>query len=163
MDIRIGNGYDTHPLIEGESLILGGVHIPYARGTKGHSDGDVLVHAIIDSLLGATNLGDIGTHFPSSNSEYKNISSLHLLSQVVDMIHQKEYTILNIDSTILLERPQLKKYIPHMKEAIATRLLIPEEKISIKATTNDKLGFIGEGKGISAISTALIQKGLISE
>ena len=163
MDIRIGNGYDTHPLVENESLILGGIHIPYNKGTQGHSDGDVLVHAIIDSLLGAANLGDIGAHFPSSNSEYENICSLQLLSQVVDMVHKEGYEIVNIDSTILLEKPQLKEYVPTMKGAIASRLLISEDTISIKATTNDKLGFIGEEKGISVISTALIKKGLPNE
>ena len=158
MDIRVGNGYDTHPLVEGESLILGGTIIPHEKGTQGHSDGDVLVHAIIDALLGATNLGDIGQHFPSNNLEYKNASSLNLLSQVIEMIHKRSYSILNIDSTILLERPIIKDYIHSMKREVAKRLVIAEDRISIKATTNDRLGFIGEEKGISAIATVLIQK-----
>ena len=158
MDIRVGNGYDTHPLVEGESLILGGIIIPHDKGTQGHSDGDVLVHAIIDALLGATNLGDIGQHFPSNNLEYKNASSLNLLSQVIDMIHKQSYSILNIDSTILLERPIIKDYINSMKREVAKRLVIEEDRISIKATTNDRLGFIGAEKGISAIATVLIQK-----
>ena len=158
MDIRVGNGYDTHPLVKGESLILGGIIIPHDKGTQGHSDGDVLVHAIIDALLGATNLGDIGQHFPSNNLEYKNASSLNLLSQVIEMIHKQSYSILNIDSTILLERPIIKDYIHSMKREVAKRLVIADDRISIKATTNDRLGFIGEEKGISAIATVLIQK-----
>ena len=158
MDIRVGNGYDTHPLVKGESLILGGIIIPHDKGTQGHSDGDVLVHAIIDALLGATNLGDIGQHFPSNNLEYKNASSLNLLSQVIEMIHKQSYSIFNIDSTILLERPIIKDYIHSMKREVAKRLVIAEDRISIKATTNDRLGFIGEEKGISAIATVLIQK-----
>ena len=158
MDIRVGNGYDTHPLIEGESLILGGINISHNKGTKGHSDGDVLTHSIIDALLGATNLGDIGGYFPSSNSEYKNVSSLNLLSQIIDIIHKKSYIILNSDSTILLEKPIITDYIYPMKEAIAERLLISDDRVSIKATTNDQLGFIGQEKGISVISTVLVQK-----
>ena len=158
MDIRVGNGYDTHPLVKGESLILGGIIIPHDKGTQGHSDGDVLVHAIIDALLGATNLGDIGQHFPSNNLEYKNASSLNLLSQVIEMIHKQSYSIFNIVSTILLERPIIKDYIHSMKREVAKRLVIAEDRISIKATTNDRLGFIGEEKGISAIATVLIQK-----
>ena len=161
MDIRVGNGYDTHPLIEGESLILGGINISHNKGTKGHSDGDVLTHSIIDALLGATNLGDIGGYFPSSNSEYKNVSSLNLLSQIIDIIHKKAYIILNSDSTILLEKPIITDYIYPMKEAISERLLISDDRVSIKATTNDQLGFIGQEKGISVISTVLVQKKII--
>tara|TARA_Y100001970_G_scaffold283987_1_gene400416 strand:+ start:1827 stop:2318 length:492 start_codon:yes stop_codon:yes gene_type:complete len=160
MDIRVGNGYDTHPLVKGESFILGGVNIAYHKGIKGHSDGDVLVHSIIDALLGATNLGDIGEHFPSNDSKYKNVSSLNLLSHVLDIIHAESYTILNLDSTILLEKPIIKDYVPSMKKTIASKLLISIDRVSIKATTNDSLGFIGEEKGISAISTVLVQKGL---
>ena len=158
MDIRVGNGYDTHPLIEGESLILGGINISHNKGTKGHSDGDALTHSIIDALLGATNLGDIGGYFPSSNSGYKNVSSLNLLSQIIDIIHKKSYIILNSDSTILLEKPIITDYIYPMKEAISERLLISDDRVSIKATTNDQLGFIGQEKGISVISTVLVQK-----
>ena len=160
MDIRVGNGYDTHPLVKGESFILGGVNIAYHKGIKGHSDGDVLVHSIIDALLGATNLGDIGEHFPSNDSKYKNVSSLNLLSHVLDIIHAESYTILNLDSTILLEKPIIKDYVPSMKKTIASKLLISIDRVSIKATTNDSLGFIGEEKGVSAISTVLVQKGL---
>lgn len=158
MQFRVGNGYDTHPLLKGETLILGGIEIPYKKGIEGHSDGDVLVHAIIDSLLGAMALNDIGTLFPSSNSKYKNISSLKLLKEVLSILNQKEYSISNIDATIILEEPTLKKHINTMRESIANCLEININEISIKATTNDKLGFIGEGKGISCLATALIMR-----
>jgi 2-C-methyl-D-erythritol 2,4-cyclodiphosphate synthase len=158
MKFRVGNGYDTHPLLKGETLILGGTEIPYKKGIEGHSDGDVLVHAIIDSLLGAMSLNDIGTLFPSSNSKYKNISSLKLLKEVLSILNQKKYSISNIDATIILEEPTLKKYINKMRQSIANCLEININEISIKATTNDKLGFIGEGKGISCLVTALIMK-----
>ena len=160
MDIRIGNGYDTHPLVDGETLILGGVSIDHYKGTKGHSDGDVLIHAIMDSLLGAANLGDIGKYFPSNSIDYKNISSLVLLEKVNEMLYKQSYSILNIDSTILLQKPILKDYISLMKKQIDKILLIGIDKISIKATTNDKLGFIGHEKGISVISTALLKKNI---
>ena len=160
MDIRIGNGYDTHPLVDGETLILGGVIIDHYKGTKGHSDGDVLIHAIMDSLLGAANLGDIGKYFPSNSIDYKNISSLVLLEKVNEMLYKQSYSILNIDSTILLQKPILKDYISLMKKQIDKILLIGIDKISIKATTNDKLGFIGHEKGISVISTALLKKNI---
>jgi len=158
MKFRVGNGYDTHPLLKGETLILGGIEIPYKKGIEGHSDGDVLVHAIIDSLLGAMSLNDIGTLFPSSNSKYKNISSLKLLKEVLSILNQKKYSIGNIDATIILEEPTLKRYINKMRESIANCLEISINEISIKATTNDKLGFIGEGKGVSCLATALIMK-----
>ena len=158
MQFRVGNGYDTHPLLKGETLILGGIEIPYKKGIEGHSDGDVLVHAIIDSLLGAMALNDIGTLFPSSNSKYKNISSLKLLKEVLSILNQKEYSISNIDATIILEEPTLKKHINTMRESIANCLEININEISIKATTNDKLGFIGEGKGISCLATVLIMR-----
>ena len=158
MQFRVGNGYDTHPLLKGETLILGGIEIPYKKGIEGHSDGDVLVHAIIDSLLGAMALNDIGTLFPSSNSKYKNISSLKLLKEVLSILNQKEYSISNIDATIILEEPTLKKHINTMRESIANCLEININEISIKATTNDKLGFIGEGKGVSCLATVLIMR-----
>ena len=158
MDIRIGNGYDTHPLVDGETLILGGVSIDHYKGTKGHSDGDVLIPAIMDSLLVAANLGDIGKYFTYNSIDYKNISSLVLLEKVNEMLHKQSYSILNIDSTIVLQKPMLKDYISLMKKQIDKILLIGIDRISIKATTNDKLGFIGEEKGISVISTALLKK-----
>ena len=137
---------------------MGGVSIDHYKGTKGHSDGDVLIHAIMDSLLGAANLGDIGKYFPSNSIDYKNISSLVLLEKVNEMLHKQSYSILNIDSTIVLQKPMLKDYISLMKKQIDKILLIGIDRISIKATTNDKLGFIGEEKGISVISTALLKK-----
>ena len=158
MDIRIGNGYDTHPLVKGESLILGGIHIPHDKGTKGHSDGDVLIHAIIDSILGASSMGNIGDFFPSNNQDLKGISSLKLLAQVIDKINQLSYEIINSDSTILLERPIIKEYIKPMRESIANCLKIDVDRISIKATTNDALGFIGRQEGISVISNALVKR-----
>ena len=158
MQFRIGNGYDTHPLLHGKSLILGGVKIPSVKGIEGHSDGDVLIHSIIDSLLGAMALNDIGTHFPSSNPKYKNISSMKLLKEVLIILTEKKYKINNIDTTILLEKPTLKIYINMMRESIANCLRINISQISIKATTNDKLGFIGKGEGISVLSTSLITK-----
>ena len=158
MQFRIGNGYDTHPLLHGKSLILGGVKIPSEKGIEGHSDGDVVIHSIIDSLLGAMAFKDIGTHFPSSNPKYKNISSMKLLKEVLIILTEKKYKINNIDTTILLEKPTLKKYINMMRKSIANCLKINISQISIKATTNDKLGFIGAGKGISCFATALIMK-----
>ena len=158
MDIRIGHGYDTHPLIKEDSLILGGVHIPHYKGIAGHSDGDVLTHAIIDSILGAANLGDIGKIFPSSNEQLKGVSSLELLSKVMNIINQKSFKILNSDSTIILEKPMIGEYINSIKSNIASKLSLSIDKVSIKATTNDGLGFIGKEEGISAISTILLIK-----
>jgi len=157
MKIRIGNGYDTHPLIDGRKLILGGVHIPYKKGVDGHSDGDVLTHAIMDSLLGAMAEKDIGHLFPPNKNNH-NISSMELLKKVVDILHNKKFMILNIDTTVILESPKIASYISKIREALACRLKIKIDKISVKATTNDKLGFIGKGKGVSALSSCLIIK-----
>jgi len=158
MDIRVGNGYDTHPLIKGEELILGGIVIPYNKGIQGHSDGDALIHSIIDSLLGAISKRDIGYHFPSSKSEFKNISSFILLKEVIKKLSGENYKILNIDSTIILEAPPISKFIDSMVEAISNEVGLNKNRISIKATTNDGLGFIGKGEGISVITTSLIIK-----
>ena len=158
MDIRVGNGYDTHPLIKGEKLILGGIVIPYNKGIQGHSDGDALIHSIIDSLLGAISKRDIGYHFPSSKSEFKNISSFILLKEVIKKLSGENYKILNIDSTIILEAPPISKFIDSMVEAISNEVGLNKNRISIKATTNDGLGFIGRGEGISVITTSLIIK-----
>jgi len=158
MDIRVGNGYDTHPLIKGEKLILGGIVIPYSKGIQGHSDGDALIHSIIDSLLGAISKRDIGYHFPSSKSEFKNISSFILLKEVIKKLSGENYKILNIDSTIILEAPPISKFIDSMVEAISNEVGLNKTRISIKATTNDGLGFIGRGEGISVITTSLIIK-----
>ena len=156
MNIRIGNGYDTHPLVTGESLILGGISIPHYKGTKGHSDGDVLTHAVIDSILGAANLGDIGEFFPSNDKSLKGISSLKLLSEVMNKINKESYRILNSDSTIILEKPIIKEYIPTIINSLAKSLYLPIDQVSVKATTNDGLGFIGKEEGISVFSTILI-------
>ena len=157
MKIRIGNGYDTHPLIDGRKLILGGVHIPYKKGVDGHSDGDVLTHAIMDSLLGAMAEKDIGHLFPPNKNNH-NISSMELLKKVVDILHNKKFMILNIDTTVILESPKIASYISKIRKALACHLKTKIDKISVKATTNDKLGFIGKGKGVSALSSCLIIK-----
>ena len=158
MDIRVGNGYDTHPLIKGEKLILGGIVIPHSKRIQGHSDGDALINSIIDSLLGAISKRDIGYHFPSSKSEFKNISSFILLKEVIKKLSGENYKILNIDSTIILEAPPISKFIDSMVEAISNEVGLNKNRISIKATTNDGLGFIGRGEGISVITTSLIIK-----
>ncbi len=158
MDIRVGNGFDTHPLIKGESLILGGINIPSDLGVKGHSDGDILIHSIMDSLLGAISNRDIGFHFPSSNMELKNISSFKLLKKVVKLIDKEGYRIANIDSTIILEYPHISNFIKLIIESITKEMKLESNQISVKATTNDGLGFIGKGEGISVITTTLIIK-----
>lgn len=157
MNIRTGNGYDTHPLIKGRKLILGGLHIPSKKGVDGHSDGDVLTHAIMDSLLGALAENDIGHLFPPTKNNH-NISSLKLLKKVIKILSDKKFIILNIDSTVILEFPKIADHILKMREILSKHLEISIDKVSIKATTNDKLGFIGQGKGVSALSTCLIIK-----
>ena len=158
MDIRVGNGFDTHPLIKGESLILGGINIPSDLGVKGHSDGDILIHSIMDSLLGAISNRDIGFHFPSSNMELKNISSFKLLKKVVKLVDKEGYRIANIDSTIILEYPHISNFIKLIIENITKEMKLEPNQISVKATTNDGLGFIGKGEGVSVITTTLIIK-----
>ena len=155
---RIGNGVDVHPLVIGKKLILGGVDLNHSYGCDGHSDGDVLVHRIIDAILGALNKGDIGSHFPSSDNSYKDISSLELLS---DIAGKYAFSIINIDSTIILQEPIIQPYVSDMKKNILLALLkktSPNSDISIKATTTDKLGFIGNKEGIATITTCLIVK-----
>lgn len=154
--IRIGNGFDVHPLVKGRKLIIGGVDIPHTKGLFGHSDADVLVHAIIDSLLGACGYNDIGTLFPDDDLQYKNISSLLLLKKVKDIIHRKEYIVGNIDTIIVAEEPKLSPYIDIMKKNIASNLGINENQINIKATTTEGLGYIGKGEGISSYAVACI-------
>lgn len=154
--MRIGLGYDVHKLIENRKLILGGVCIPYEKGLLGHSDADVLVHAVMDSLLGAAALGDIGVHFPDSDNRYKEISSLLLLEKVGSLIRNKGYDIINIDSTIIAQKPKLAPYISEMKIKMATTLSIDQDKINIKATTEEGLGFTGRQEGISAQSICLL-------
>ncbi len=148
--MRIGIGYDIHCLKKGKKLILGGIEIPYPKGLSGHSDADVLLHAIADALLGAGNLGDIGQHFPNTDPKYKNISSKIILGKVYQLVRRKGWEIVNIDSVIIAEEPKLSPYIPQMKKNIAPVLKTGVEKISIKATTNEGLGALGQKKGIAA-------------
>ena len=155
---RIGNGYDVHMLTEGRKLVLGGVEIPHNKGVLGHSDGDVLIHAIMDALLGALALGDIGLHFPDSKDEYRGISSLSLLEEVSQMVKKKGYRIENVDSTIALQRPKLRPYIDSMREKIAETLDMNLEQVSIKATTEERLGFTGREEGVKAYAVALLER-----
>ena len=156
MSFRIGHGYDVHQLVLNESFILGGVSIEFNKGIKGYSDGDVLVHSIIDSLLGAMNKGDLGIFFPPSKTN-KNISSLKLLGQVVELLSKEYFDIVNIDTTIVLQEPKILCYCELMKENICNILQIHKEQLSIKATTTDGLGFIGEGEGIASQAISLIK------
>jgi len=158
MLFSIGQGFDVHKLAEGESLIIGGVKIDYYKGTIAHSDGDVLIHAIIDALLGAANLGDIGLLFPDSDSKYKNIDSKILLRETVKLLCENHYEIGNIDSTIILQKPKIAEYIPNMKEAISSVVGIETNQISIKATTTERLGFEGRAEGVSAQAICLIKR-----
>ena len=158
MEFRVGHGYDVHALGDGLRLVLGGVEIPHTKGCIAHSDGDVLVHAICDALLGAAALGDIGKHFPDTSSEFKGIDSLILLRRVVALLTEKGYQIGNIDSTIAMQRPKLRPYIDLMRERIAEAAGISIEQISVKATTTEHLGFEGEEKGVSATAVVLLIK-----
>ena len=154
--MRIGQGYDVHRLVEGRKLIIGGVDIPYEKGLLGHSDADVLLHAVMDALLGAAALGDIGQHFPDSDERYKGISSIVLLKEVGKILQENGYMIENIDSTVIAQRPKLLPYRPQMAENIAAALGIEKEQVSVKATTEEGLGFTGTGEGISAQAIALL-------
>ena len=154
--MRIGMGYDVHKLVPKRKLILGGVDIPYELGLLGHSDADVLLHAIMDSLLGAASLGDIGKHFPDTDDRFKGISSIELLKEVRELIFEKGYKIGNIDATIIAQKPKMAPHIPLMRENIASALNIDLEQINVKATTEEGLGFTGEGKGISSQSICLL-------
>ena len=156
--MRIGNGYDVHKLTEGRKLILGGTEIPYEKGLLGHSDADVLVHAVMDALLGAAALGDIGKLFPDSDSSFKDISSLVLLKKVGDVLNSENYTIINIDSIIAAQSPKLAPYIEQMRKNISDTLSIPISDVGIKATTTEHLGFEGRGEGISAYAVCLLKK-----
>jgi len=158
MKIRTGIGYDVHKLVEGKALTVGGIEIPHTKGSLGHSDGDVLIHAVCDALLGAANLRDIGFHFPDTSSEYKGIDSKILLKKVVKLVREKGFEISNIDSTIVLQKPKIKDYISKMIETLASTMQIPAEDISIKATTTEKLGFTGREEGIAAYANVLIYK-----
>ncbi len=158
MKIRVGFGYDVHRLVSGRELWLGGIKLDYSLGLLGHSDADVLIHAICDALLGAANMRDIGYHFPDNATETKDIDSKILLAKVIDLIATKGYIVGNIDATICAERPKLNPHIPAMKACLAQVMGTDEENISIKATTTEKLGFTGRQEGISAYATVLIEK-----
>ena len=156
--LRIGNGYDVHVLTEGRRLVLGGVEIPHTKGVLGHSDGDVLVHAIMDAMLGALALGDIGQHFPDTDMQYKNIDSMLLLSKVKELIYSKGYKIINLDSIIVLQKPKVKPYIEAMRKRIAEILEIEVDQVSVKATTEEKLGFTGDESGVKSYCVVLLEK-----
>ena len=154
--MRVGMGYDVHRLVEDRKLIIGGVEIPYEKGLLGHSDADVLLHAIMDALLGAAALGDIGKHFPDNDDRYKGISSLELLRQVGKLLDEKNYVIENIDATIIAQKPKMRPYIDTMRENIAKALLIDVGQVNVKATTEEGLGFTGSGEGISSQAICLV-------
>ncbi|MGO5053532.1 2-C-methyl-D-erythritol 2,4-cyclodiphosphate synthase [Lachnospiraceae bacterium LCP25S3_G4] len=156
--MRIGMGYDVHKLVENRTLILGGVHIPYEKGLKGHSDADVLLHAIMDAILGAAALGDIGTHFPDTEVEYQDISSITLLEKVGTLLEEQLYIIENIDATIIAQLPKVSPYVEAMRTNIAKSLHIEMDQVNIKATTEEGLGFTGSGEGISAHAICAIER-----
>jgi 2-C-methyl-D-erythritol 2,4-cyclodiphosphate synthase len=158
MSYRIGSGVDFHQLITGRDLWIGGVKIPHHKGALGHSDADVLLHAICDALLGALNLGDIGIHFPNTDVAYKNIDSKILLQKTYSLVINKGYTIVNIDTTLCLEAPKIKNYSAAMRDVIATILHISNDDISIKATTTEQMGFVGREEGLVAYATVLLKK-----
>lgn len=155
--IRIGHGYDVHPLVAGRDLILGGVKIPHSKGLHGHSDADVLIHAICDACLGAAGLGDIGQHFPDTDALYKNIDSRKLLRKVKEAIAERGWKIANIDSTLVAQAPRIAPHMPQMIQNISADLDIPQENVNIKATTTEKLGFAGREEGIAAHAVVLLE------
>lgn len=157
-NIRIGNGYDVHRLVEGRKLILGGVDIPYSLGLDGHSDADVLVHALCDALLGALGAGDIGAYFPDTNSKWRGTSSLLFLKEIVSMCRDKGFELANADSVVVAEKPKLAPHLPEMKKNIASTVGIAIDQINIKATTTEKLGFAGREEGIASYAVALMVK-----
>ena len=155
--MRIGHGYDVHRLVEGRDLILGGVKIPYEKGLLGHSDADVLLHAVADSLLGAAGLGDIGRHFPDTDPAYKGADSLKLLACVVEKIHAAGYRVGNVDVTMIAQKPKLKDYIPQMQKNISATLGVAENQVNVKATTEEHLGFTGDGSGMACHAVCLLE------
>lgn len=156
--LRIGNGYDVHKLVEGRKLILGGVEIPHTKGVLGHSDGDVLIHAIMDAMLGALALGDIGQHFPDTDMKYENIDSTILLTRVKELIAERGYRVINLDSIIVLQKPKVKPYIEAMRKRVVEVLEIDIDQVSIKATTEEKLGFTGDESGVKSYCVVLLEK-----
>ncbi len=158
MSYRIGSGIDFHQLVEGRELWIGGVNIPHHKGALGHSDADDLLHAICDAMLGALSLGDIGVHFPDTDASYKNIDSKILLKRTFQLIQNEGYAVVNIDSTLCLEEPKIKSYVPEMQKLIAGLTGISEKDISVKATTTEKMGFTGREEGLIANATVLLKK-----
>ena len=156
--MRIGHGYDVHRLVEGRNLILGGVKIDYEKGLLGHSDADVLLHAVSDALLGAAGLGDIGRHFPDTDPKYKGADSLELLREVYRKISEKGYRVGNIDVTMIAQRPKLKDFIPQMQENIAAAVGVTPDRVNVKATTEERLGFTGTGEGLSCHAVGLLEE-----
>ena len=154
---RVGHGYDVHKLVEGRKLILGGMDIPFERGLLGHSDADVLTHAVMDALLGAAGLGDIGQHFPDSDPTYKGADSLVLLDHVIKLLDERGFTVGNVDATVIAQRPKLASFIPGMAENLAAHMNISACQVNVKATTEEKLGFTGSGEGIAAHAVALLE------
>ncbi len=157
-DYRIGHGYDVHKLVEGRRLILGGVDVPYEKGLLGHSDADVLAHAVMDALLGAAGLGDIGRHFPDTDPKYKGADSLELLREVYRKISEKGYRVGNIDVTMIAQKPKLKDFIPRMQENIAAAVGVTADRVNVKATTEEKLGFTGSGEGMSCHAVCILEE-----
>lgn len=158
MAYRIGSGIDFHRLIEGRELWIGGVNLPHSKGALGHSDADVLLHAICDALLGALAMGDIGTHFPDSDERFKNIDSKILLQETISLIKEAGYAVVNIDSTVCLEEPRIKPHVPAMQKVISSICGIQEKDVSVKATTTEKLGFAGREEGLMAMASVLLKK-----
>lgn len=156
MTMRIGHGYDVHRLVEGRKLILGGVEVPHTLGLLGHSDADVLTHAVMDALLGAAALGDIGRHFPDTDPVYAGADSLKLLDHVVELLEEKGYQVGNVDATILAQKPKLAPYIEKMRDNLAARMKVEPDQVNVKATTEEKLGFTGAEEGIAAHAVALL-------
>ena len=156
--MRIGHGYDVHRLVEGRKLILGGVEIPYGKGLLGHSDADVLTHAVMDALLGAAAMGDIGKHFPDTDQAYAGADSLKLLERVVALLREKNWVVGNVDATILAQRPKLAPHIPQMVKNLAAKMGVEPEQVNVKATTEEKLGFTGSGEGMAAHAVCLLEK-----
>ena len=156
-NLRIGIGYDVHPLVTGKKLVLGGTEIPYHKGLEGWSDADVLTHALMDALLGAAALGDIGQHFPPGEAEFKEVSSLFLLDKVVEKLEEKGWRVVNVDVTVVADKPRLREYIDDMRHNLGHVLGINMDRVSVKAGTGNGLGFIGEGAGIAAYAVAMIE------
>jgi len=158
MIMRVGMGYDVHKLTEGRDLILGGVKIPWEKGLLGHSDADVLIHAVMDALLGASALGDIGKHFPDTDPAYKGISSLKLLEYVMDLLEKNDFSVGNVDAVIIAQKPKMAPHIPQMRKNLAEAMRIPEARVNVKATTEEGLGFTGRGEGIASQAVCLLEE-----